>query len=442
MAPAAPGGSRAAFVELVLAALIVVALGHVVLFFLRWRYLPQPFVYDPSATFTDWFDTAYWAHHPGAYDVWQTVYPPLSFAFLRLFGISGCYDGDTDHARDCDWVGSGCILLSYALAVLVTALSYRRLPRPVAVSRTIAVGVGLPMLYALERGNLIVPCFVFFALGHARILRQSWLRWLAIGATINFKPYLLLAVLPYAARRKWRWLEGCGLATLLVYLASFALVGDGNPLQLIRNQLHWSDFVSNQYWWNVYYSTSFTSIVNAAVSPLPVLQFVGSRTVEGGLFWLNAIMLVGAGGVAASLLVAWNRPVAAPASRLAALGLSVVMTLSNPGGYMGVFLIFLILLERGDGVLLNIAIAAAYLLCIPFDYMFLRVFGNEHSSWLGGREVTATFGLTLGQFLRPALILLIQYVLVLATLTDAIRKRPGAAPLGSPETGALAPAAS
>ena len=29
-------------------------------------YLPAPFVFDIGDTFMDWFNTAYWAHNPGA----------------------------------------------------------------------------------------------------------------------------------------------------------------------------------------------------------------------------------------------------------------------------------------------------------------------------------------------------------------------------------------
>jgi hypothetical protein len=81
--------------------------------------------------------------------------------------------------------------------------------------------------------------------------------------TINFKPYLLLAALPYGVRRRWRWLEGCGLATLLVYLVSYAIIGSGNPIEMLQNQRDWSEYVRPQYWWNIYYSTSFAPVLEA-----------------------------------------------------------------------------------------------------------------------------------------------------------------------------------
>ena len=52
------------------------------------------------------------------------------------------------------------------------------------------MGLGLPMLYALERGNLLILCFTCFVLGYGDLLRQRWLRCLALASAMNFKPYL------------------------------------------------------------------------------------------------------------------------------------------------------------------------------------------------------------------------------------------------------------
>ena len=93
---------RAPIIETLLALAVVASFGWTALVFHRTGYLPQPFVFDTNDTFMDWFNTAYWAHHPGAYDIWQSIYPPLSFVFLKLVGLPGCYLDSPFYARDCD----------------------------------------------------------------------------------------------------------------------------------------------------------------------------------------------------------------------------------------------------------------------------------------------------------------------------------------------------
>ena len=62
---------------------------------------------------------------------------------------------------------------------LLTWATYRISDARSALPRTIAMSLGLPMLYALERGNLLVPCFTCFALGYGDLIRRP--RWLGFA---------------------------------------------------------------------------------------------------------------------------------------------------------------------------------------------------------------------------------------------------------------------
>jgi hypothetical protein len=415
--------------EALLTFAILVAVARVIQFFFVWHYLPQPFVYDSNGTFMDWINPAYWAHHPGAFDVWHAVYPPLSFVFLKIFSIGSCYQNDDNIAAwTCDWWARTAILGFYALNAVITFKCYRKSDRRTAVLRTVALMLGLPMLYALERGNLILPCFTFFALGYGRVFRFAWLRWLSVAMTINFKPYLLFAALPLAARKRWRWLEGCGLAAVLVYLVTYAVIGSGSPMELLDNQKLWLYSTGFDYWWNIYYTTSYAPFLTAIQSEYPVLSFVGSRLLEGVLWWVPLLIKIGQIGVVASMVAAWFRPAAAPMYRMAALGLSLVLTASNPSGYTEVFIVFLVFFEPWRGAARVTALVAAYLISIPFDHIIFGVIGFMEPSLLGNRLVSTDFGLSVGQLVRPGLLLVIQYALVAATLIDAARApRPTAA---------------
>lgn len=70
-------------VEAILSAVILGVLVYCATFAYVYNYLPQPFFYEPADTFADWFNTSYWARNLGTYDTWATLYPPLSFVFLR-----------------------------------------------------------------------------------------------------------------------------------------------------------------------------------------------------------------------------------------------------------------------------------------------------------------------------------------------------------------------
>ncbi len=417
--------------ELILTVTIVAGAVYIALFFYQWRFLPQPFTYDPSQTFMDWVTTAFYAHRPGAYGVWGTVYPPLSFAFLKIFSNSSCYSTDlifgtnaSTATLECDRVSQISIVGFYVINVFLTFLCLRRSDPSTAVLRTIAIACGLPMLFTLERGNLIMPCYTFFMLGHARILRPAWLRWLSLAMSINFKPYLALTVLPYGVLRRWRWLEGCGLATLLVYLVTYAIVGEGSPMEIFKNQALWLESTSGDLWWNLFYSTTYMSWFRAIHGSYPILLFFDSRPLDLASFVIPLVIRIGQVGVIAAMAAAWFRPGAATAYRLAALGLSLVLTASNPGGYTELFIVFMVFFERWKGVAPVIALVAAYLISIPVDHIVTVTVSAPQESWLGKREVINTYGISLGQFVRPGLLLIIQYALSAATLVEAWRLGP------------------
>ncbi|PMY00804.1 hypothetical protein C1Y22_37185, partial [Pseudomonas sp. MPR-R2A5] len=81
----------------------------------------------------DWFNTAFWANRPGAYDVWRSIYPPLSFVFLDLASLPGCYRDSPFHARDCDWVGRSAIGALYLIDVILLWIAFRRNDRRTAI---------------------------------------------------------------------------------------------------------------------------------------------------------------------------------------------------------------------------------------------------------------------------------------------------------------------
>lgn len=398
-------------------------------------FLPQPFVFDTNDTFMDWFNTAYWANHPGAYDVWRSIYPPLSFVFLRLFSLSDCYVASPFAARDCDWLGQATIALCYGLDILVTGLAFYRNDRATALPRTLAFSFGLPLLFTLERGNLILVCFIFFAIAHAPITRSRGVQALATALTINFKPYLLLPALAQGVRREWRPLELAGLATIAIYLVTLALVGAGSIGELVSNTTNWVTFVGGQVWNEINYSTSYAPFLMLDKTGVPLLDFVPSRIVEGVETFVPLAIRSTQIVALACLGAAALRPKTLSHARIAAVMLGAYLVTQSPGGYTQAFLVFLVLLEPARGLGSRIAVLLSYTLLLVGDRMVAPILRINAESWLGGHPVTPEFGLTIGHFLRPGVIILIVWVLSLdgvAQVLGTLRRPARAHTTGAP----------
>lgn len=411
---------RPPLVEIALMLAVLGSFGWTVTLFATQGYLPQPFVFDTNDTFMDWFNTAFWAERPGAYDVWHSIYPPLSFVFLRLVSLPGCYPGSPFAARDCDWLARGVIVGCYLLDVALVAIAFWRNDRRTAVPRGIAFAFGLPLLFTLERGNLILPCFACFVIAHGPVTRSGGWTALANALAINFKPYLLLPVLAHAWRREWRALEWSALATLALYCLTLALTGSGSPGELFTNTTNWVSFVAGQVWAEVNYSTSYAPLLMIRKAQIPLLDFVPSRLVET-VEWAVPVLIRSTQVVTLACLAAdWVLPGLLARQRIAALLLGAYLVTQSPGGYTQTFLLFLVLLEPWRRVGPRLAIVCAYALCLVGDWPLATVLEVHTDSWLSGRPVTPEFGLTLGHFLRPGLIAAIVWALALDGLGQVV----------------------
>lgn len=408
--------------ELLLLGLILAAVAWVVNTVIVDGYLPQPFLFDTRDTFMDWFNTAYWAHNGGAYSVWRTVYPPLSFAFLKLFGMPSCYGADALYGgRSCDVLGQVSLFAFYFLGMaLAFAALHRNDPRT-GWLRGLALCFSYPALFVLERGNLIVPCFVFFVLAYGNLLRNGWSRALAMAITINFKPYLLVPAAALAIPRNWRMLEIALIATVGVYFASYGIVGEGSPIEMIDNTFNWVEVTTGASLGDVYQTTTLNTFFDAIDQGFRILQFIDSGGLE---FWMDIMrisMLIVQSLAVASLVGAWLQPQALTANRAALLLFTLALTIRSPGGYTEIFVLFLLFLEPWKRPGQIVALIAGYLIAVPYDVVFAQVLNRYLDSWLTGRAVVGYFGVSYGIFLRPALLLLMLAGLSYDTLSQTIK---------------------
>lgn len=396
------------WLEPLLAVLVVAGVARALIVLYYSGYLPQPFFYEPSDTWMDWFNTAYWARDPGAYDSWLTIYPPLSFVFLRLVGFSSCYAGAEGlTSRDCDWMGIVVLHAIYVLNIVLTYRAFNIIDRRTALVRSVAITAGMPMLFALERGNLILLCYTLVLLAYGPLVRSARLRWICAGLAANFKPYLIAPMFAVLLQRRWRWFEGAMLATIAIYLITFGLQGDGTPAQIIRNIKTFGENAQGGQALDIWYASTYTRMIDLLKADnFPLFMIANSRVTETAAIVLPLFMLLGQLSVVVAAIAAWIRPEAVPRTRLAFLAIAMTMISSEAGGYTMVLMILFVFMEPWRGLGAKIAIVLSYILCIPGDIVIGGVPPVVADSFLGGRPVIMYFGIGLGPFVWPGMLLI------------------------------------
>lgn len=407
------------WIEWILCGLVVAGVVHAGWHLVTQGYLPLPFFYDLNDSMMDGYSTAYYANNPGAYDVWYSVYPPFSFVFLKFITDPSCYrQFDYYYSRDCDWIPRIVIFAIFFLNILLVYLTYRKHDRKTAFTRALAVSIGMPALFGLDRLNLVVPCFTCFVLSTGSLLRSARLRTLALAASINFKPYLLVTIIPSLLKRQWTRFEYYCLWIILIYLLTMFMMGDGTPFQIARDILNFSNAFAKpasigSAISSFSYSTSFSPILRLLSSDVPLLFFFDSKVVEVVGTLLSTLILAGEVGVALCCLAAVIRPSRVHARRFMALIVAALLSRSDiSGGYSLVFLTYLIFFENFKTPFPALLLVFAYLLSIPYDYIFYPITHRYESVYWTGKQVYSDPGATYGDFIRPSLILLIQYIYV------------------------------
>jgi hypothetical protein len=396
------------------------AIVRAIFYFWENAHFPQPFFYEPFDTWMDWFNPAAWAYERGAYDSWGSIYPPLSFVFLRIFSLSTCYRSASGYvARDCDWVGLVTLHGIFLLNVLLLWFTYRKVDRKTAIWRALSLGFSLPALFGLERGNLIVVCFTCVILGFGPLLKSARLRWIAAGMAVNFKPYIVAALFSQLLRRRWRWFEGAVIATIVIYLVTYALLNDGSIKQIYDNIADSSGLYQAITFLDLWYAATYKPLMSLVDGQTWVVSsIIGSRNVDLLAFWLPAIQYTVLGSIALAALAAWLRPEAVPMHRLSFFALATAMLVSEPGGYSETLLLFFVFLERWKGFARGWAIFASYVLCMPFDIILDRVAATVQESYLAGHQTFFDYYVTVGPFVRPGLVLSLVLALSCATIRD------------------------
>jgi hypothetical protein len=213
-------------------------------------------------------------------------------------------------------------------------------------------------------------------------------------------------------------LEGVLLASVVVYLVTYAMFGVGTPSEILRNTMNFNELPTFIKFSNTFYQPSYRGILDALHSNFPFYHFMGSTPVEVMEILFPLAILVGQLGVAVCFLGAMWKPRLLPTYRLTAMCVTVVITQSLVGGYTEILLFFLVLMEPWRGVTRVVAIVMVYLLSISADFRIATFAKGIELSYLSNRVIGWDVGLNVGEFARPAMVLLIEYALVACSLGE------------------------
>lgn len=404
-----------AFVVLVNAASILYYIG----FFSANGYLPSPFLYDKSDTFMDLFNTLHWAYDGGRYTDWASVYPPLNFILLRIinFVSGGAEYGSPSHMREHSPYAIAGLGLIYLMvpAIVLKMKCWRDFQGLEKLLIYFAIIFSPPMLFALERGNLIflAPLLLALALAHTGVLRSVY-----IAILVNLKAYLALTLVFYAARRDWKGLVVCAaLSGSLFLVTGFFL--DEHFFQFFSNILNFSHregIFSLREMMAMPSSISAFSYVLKTPSAIalasqhasPVLISIAASAIEI-VKWIS---------LAAALVILLKRITVMRDAEIFAVLLVLISNLGVwVGGYTMILYIALI------PTLMNLStkrlsISLLVLMALPFDLVpIMRESIGAQYSYLSDSTVSVNWTLGLGSVIRPVANLMLLWLLSYEFLT-------------------------
>lgn len=401
---------------------ILAGLGYSTWFFFTYHYLPQPWFYEPWGTFMDWYSLVVWGHEPGAYDIAGTIYPPLSFVILRVFSKRDCYPRfESEWARDCDHIGIYVLIGMVLINAVLTFLTFRKHDRRTYIPRAFALSFGFPMIFAFERGNLLLFTYAAVLLGFGPLLKSARLRWFFGGVALNFKIYLIGAVFAPLLRRRWSQTEGMLLFGAAVYLVTWLVLGEGSPGQIVRNVTSYVGGFGAGGFLDLWYAGSFIPAISLLKGEtFPITTLLDSNVVDILLMVVTGYLRATQMLIVLAAAAAWFRPEAVPLHRMVFLAITLALSSSEAGGYTQLLVLIFVFMEPWRGVGRPLALLIAYMLCLPAEYVIFDIAPMVRTSWLwdGGARVITQYGVGAASLLRLVGNYVVINCLTCATIRD------------------------
>lgn len=219
----------------------------IVNFFNDNNYLPSPFVSDKQDTFMDLMHPLFWSTDPGRYTEWQSIYPPLVFVILKVLKEIAFPVKDFSDAFEMRGESLGIIICYLSLAItsllaLFFSNLYKNLSSFEKLVWSIFVILSPPILFTLERGNILIFCP--FILAIALITTSCWTQAITLAILINIKPYFVFLLLGFLIKKDIiGFMRGNVVAALMFITSGFYL--DANFDSFLYSLFQFSSSTTN-----------------------------------------------------------------------------------------------------------------------------------------------------------------------------------------------------
>lgn len=373
-------------------------------FYYYHQYLPAPFVWNKQDSFMDFYNPLYWVIKDGFYTTFNSVYPALNYYILKIFsfGLSSFVVLDPYDFRTANSNLSIFLVLVYLLIIFaVTRLGeWRKLADTSPILNYWICAASVPVLFALERGNLIFIALLFLAL--YLHVSGSWAKAFYLALLINMKPYFVILMLQYINRHRFDWkiVLKIGFISVLV----FVIFGFFAHIDFIR-------FIK------AYVGLAKAGLSSGALSVDGVIalphNLASLAVIENILYlpegphiyahWFSAMKIIGLLGPVLLLIISFIKPLSKEELLISAC--LVIMNFStSTGGY--ILLIYIILLPYflQSSHYRQLAILALLIFALPLDFIhILKSPYTEVTSYFAGDIVTKDVELwiALGTVVRP-----------------------------------------
>lgn len=365
-------------------------------------YLPSPFLYDKFDTFMDFFSPMYWIGKK-LYTEWRSVYPPLNFDILYIFKKYVCTKPDAIDPyifRTSCALGPYIAALIYAICCIVSVAivcAYEKIEPIITVLLILILTTSFPVLFALERGNLIFITLPFVALC---ISSKVSVRVIAYAITVNLKPYFLIPFLFVCIKEGKAFFLSVVLVALSVFLLSALPIKYDNPMALFGNYINYATS-------SVYALREVVAMPSSISSYIYITQFDRIKDLWEYVHYVEipvyAILAYTVCNILYAIYVIKSRE--NRLNELAILGfMSIPVFLISAGGYSLVLLMpFMPFLYKRYRQIFYVLI----LIYLPLDTVCLYSadVGYEIYSYLGGKMVNPQWFLTAGFLFKPLALL-------------------------------------
>lgn len=381
-------------------------------------YLPSPFALDKNDTFMDFYNPLYWVINDGFYTSFNSVYPAINYFFLKIFslGVSPDQVSNPFQLRK-DFPVLGLIIsFIYVLIiwVVVNIGEWQKVSFDHKRLIFLACVLSVPVLFGLERGNLIFLALLF--LGLYLNASNPWVKAIFLGLLINVKPYFAILLVQYLNIHQFNNSElfRSILITVVIFFVSGFFAGI-NYIDFFKAYL---SFTKNN-------TLSVEGVIAlphsiAALSAIKALISFG----EGSryTFWFSLLKAVNYISVIFLLGMALVKKLTLLDILIASMIILTNFSIST-GGYILIIYIVLIPYLLNNLEYRHLVIYIVLIYAFPFDLIhFWSVNYSQVISYVGGDLLinNPSLFLSFGSVVRP----LLNFSLMMSFLMYLVKKYP------------------